>query len=264
LGTNKTTDFTRINKSNVVYSSICKRTENWEMLFTHTTYQPLFQQTGVQPTIAQLQHNKLFCATMKAKQVVLPTRESHQRFKDFLDETFSKSTATKDRCLTVKNSDGTVDGLFQVAHTKGPGNVPYKDEYSGELLNMTSDMWHLPQSPNAIWPNFYNSVWLMWWYSTTKFSDRQIGEPYCQKCEGENILVPLVKVRGLCEKSVFDKQYRVGDDNTQGVYFQGERGTNITTKMKKLGVWETGPATFTMIHTSLEANHTIEVRRAWI
>ena len=51
----------------------------------------------------------------------------------------------------------------------------------------------------------------------------------------------------------------LGDDPIQGVYFQGERGTNTTTKLPNVG-----PLAFTMIQTSLEANHTIKVRQAWI
>ena len=80
------------------------------MLFTHSTALP-----GV-PRSSERQDNKLFCATFKAKQVVLPSRESMERVKAFLDDTFAKSTATKEQCLN--NKTGAWDGVFQVARKK--------------------------------------------------------------------------------------------------------------------------------------------------
>ena len=79
---NKTTTISKIMRNNVEYSEICKPTESWEMLFTHSTALP-----GV-PRSSERQDNKLFCATFKAKQVVLTSRKSMERFKAFLDETF--------------------------------------------------------------------------------------------------------------------------------------------------------------------------------
>ena len=57
---------------------------------------------------------------------------------------------------------------------------------------------------------------------------------------------------------MFDKRYKIGDDNIQGIYFQGEIGTNITQKMTE----GSSGIIFQMIHTALEANHTIKVSKA--
>ena len=72
-----------------------------------------------------------------------------------------------------------------------------------------------------------------------------------------------MRLRGLCAKSKFDKKYTFGDDSDQGIYFQGERGTNITTNMTKNEL-ENGANKFVLIHTSLEYNHKIEIRKAWV
>ena len=183
----------------------------------------------------------------------------------FLDDTFAKSTATKEQCLN--NKTGAWDGVFQVAHKKDFGHVPYQNEYTGEVLNMTDDMWQIPPSANTIWENPYYNFWLSWRYSNFKFQERGPGvgthTAKCSKCEGESITLPLVRLRGLCVKSKFDKKYSFGDDNVQGIYFQGERGTNITTNMTQNEL-DKGPNKFALIHTSLESNHTIEVRQAWV
>ena len=70
------------------------------MLFTHDTYDPSFQQTGIPETPTQWEYNKHWCGKLKAKQIVLPTKEARENFKVFLDDTFSKSEATKDHCLS--------------------------------------------------------------------------------------------------------------------------------------------------------------------
>ena len=106
--------------------------------------------------------------------------------------------------------------------------------------------------------NFYNDFWLGFWYHSSKFSQRGIGGSSCHTCEGEEVLSPWVKIRGLCKKSVFDRRYRFGDDNIQGIYLQGERGTNITVaKIHGLKYVQ-----FAMIHTALESNMTIKVYHA--
>ena len=148
------------------------------MLFTHSTALP-----GVP---RNQQDNKLFCATLKAKQVVLPTRESMEVFRKFLDKTFEKSKSTRDQCLDDKA--GFWDGVFQVAQKKDFGHVPYRNEYSGEILNITDEMWHQPPSANSIWPNPYHNFWLSWRYSNFKFQERGPGvgtnTAKCSKCEG--------------------------------------------------------------------------------
>ena len=100
---------------------------------------------------------------------------------------------------------------------------------------MTDDMWQQPPSANSIWPNPYHNFWLSWRYSNFKFQERGPGTgantAKCSKCEGDTINLPIVQLRGLCAKSKFDKRYTFGDDPVQGVYFQGETGTNITTNI---------------------------------
>ena len=90
-------------------------TDNWALLFTHSTALP-----GVP---RQQQDNKLFCATSKARQAVLPSRESLEQFKDFLDDTFAKSTTTK------YHKTGECDGVCPIANTKYYGHVPHQNEY---------------------------------------------------------------------------------------------------------------------------------------
>ena len=256
MAKNQTTQIREITGTNLVYEDICKPTKNWQMVFTHSTSDSSFQGTGRPYTPSQWDHNKRWCAMLKAKQIVLPTHEDRQKFKDFLDKTFSKSNATKYRCL--KEKKGVWDGHFQVAHRKAPGPHIYRNEYTGEVLNMTSEDWKLPPSPNSGELNFYNAFWLKVYYKSLKFQERGVGANSCHTCIGDQNLIPWVKIRGLCGKSVFDKRYMIGDDYNAGVYFQGERGTNIT----KLVTEDTSTHTFLMIHTSLEKNHTIEVMRA--
>ena len=232
------------------------------MLFTHETFDMSFQYSGRQPTSTQWHHNKKWCASLKAKQIVLPTPEDRKMFKNFLDETFERSIKTKEQCMM--ETGGILDGAFQVAHRKNAGPHIYRNEYTKELLNMSSDGWHIPPSPNSVEFIFYNNFWLVMWYSSLKFSERAIGDLQCHTCVGNDVLIPWVKIRGLCEKSVFDKRYRLGDDKIQGIYFQGEWGTNITLA-KEMGPKDRhskGGLEFTIIHTSLEANHTIKVSRA--
>ena len=254
---NKTTQIREIRQQNLNYADICKPTENWQMLFTHGTADNRFQWTGRPFTPAQWEHNKKWCATLKARQIAVLTHEDRQKFKDFLDDTFSKSNATKHKCVK-ENEHGVLNGWFQVAHRKatGPHSLnPYKDEYTGEVVNLTSDDWHLPPSPNSVEPNFYNNFWQQISYDSLKFMERTLSGS-CHTCVGKQPLIPWINIRGLCRKSKFDKRYMIGDDNATGIYFQGEFHTNIT-KDK-----DSRPTKLIMLHTALEKNHTIKVTRA--
>ena len=266
LGRNKTTQISKIVKRNVVYSDICKPTKTWQMLFTHSTYDSSFQHTNRPYTPAQWLHNTRWCTMLKGTQIVLPREEDRKIFKDFLDDTFSRSTATRKQCLNDNN--GVTEGAFQIAHRKDAGPYIYRNEYTGQHLhNMSAKDWHTPPSPNSLEINFATGFWLSFRYSSLKFQDREIGTHDCHTCTGKEALIPWVRIRGLCDKSAFDKRYKVGDDNIQGIYFQGERGTNITQKVTDNGPkkWiggENAAVQFLMIHTKLIDNHTIEVTRA--
>lgn len=261
LGVNATTTITRINMTSVEYSDICKSRKSWKLVFSHSTRDNSFQMVKVHYTPAQWNHNIKWCAMLKAKQIVLPSHDDRKRFKEFLDKTFSKSNATKMLCIS--ENDGVWEGRFNVAHRKAPGPYIYRNEYTGELLNVTEDDWNIPPSPNSRDLNIFNAFWLAMEYSNLKYTDRTIGDGSCQACVGNQNLIPWVRIRGLCKKSVFDKRYMIGDDYYQGIFFQGERGTNITKKWTP----NNGVAPeFAMIHTQLERdkpNITIKVNRAW-
>ena len=256
LGKNQTTKISKIVHKNVSYSDICKPTKTWTMLFTHSTHDPSFINVGRPYTPAQWLHNTRWCAKLKGTQIVLPNKEDGKNFKRFLDDTFSRSNATRMQCLTENN--GVTEGAFQIAHRKDAGPYIYYNEYTGEILqNMSAKDWHTPPSPNSLEINFATSFWLSFCYSTLKFQERLVGNDECHTCTGNQALIPWVRIRGLCDKSTFDKRYKIGDDNIQGIYFQGERGTNITRKIS-----ENAKVEFVMIHTKLTNNHTIEVTRA--
>ena len=101
------TNFTSIQLKqleNIKHEDICRPTKNWVSLFTFSTFQPMFQEKVIHFNKNQWQHNKLFCATMKGQQTVLPDSQSMQEFKNVLDTIFQKSAAIKERCLNTKTS----------------------------------------------------------------------------------------------------------------------------------------------------------------
>jgi len=160
----------------------------------------------------------------------------------------------------MTESNGILDGSFQVAYRKDPGPhdmEPYRNEYTGEVLNLTADDWYIPPNDNTIEYNWYNDFWLSFRYRSSTFRQRPVGTSNCHACVGEEVILPWVRVRGLCKKSKFDKQYKFADDSEQGVYLQGKYDTNITAD-------NTESYKFNMIRASLGSNLTIDVYRAQI
>ena len=112
----------------------------------------------------------------------------------FLNDTFSKSNATKKQCL--KESNGVLDGYFQISYRKDSrphGVAPWRNEYTGEVLNITYNDWDVPPSPKSVDPNFFNYFLLRIFYRSLKFSERAVNSK-CPTCVGEDKLIPWVMV----------------------------------------------------------------------
>ena len=55
-----------------------------------------------------------------------------------------------------------------------------------------------------------------------------LNEPYCFSCDGIGVDLPVLRMRGFCQNSQFDKNYVLAQNSEDILFFQGDRHTNIT------------------------------------
>ena len=102
---------------------------------------------------------------------------------------------------------------------------PVKNPYNGEFIHYVNWM---DGFPNV---NFVKGKeWLTWVYNNgdPRFIHTSNESTFCYTCDGRTSLLPILKMRGLCEKSQFDKKYVLAYNAEDAMFYQGDRHINIT------------------------------------
>ena len=203
------------------YRDICKPTGVWRKLFT---------------TKFGAADAKHVCKKMHGKHSVISDAEDDMKYREFINKTLDTNPEIEDDCSY--NDVGThYDPVFILAQHKSEGPVetnPIKNPYTCE--NITYVKW-FPGWPNS---NFISkgSYWQAWNYNggDSKFIHRWNDMPFCFTCDGWETILPILKMRGLCEESQFDKNYVIANNDQSVLFYQGDRHTNITYN-KEMGGW---------------------------
>ena len=216
------------------YSNYCKPVKPWRRLFT--------MKLPVHPAMNM-------CQKMNGTLAVIPDSETEKQFSEYLVPIFE----TNPDVLKICNIDSfETDGPAMIlAQHKAIGPVeeaPVKNPYTGEVITYSN--W-LAGYPNR---NFqdkgeYWHTWI-WRAGSSRIMHRSNTYSLCFVCDGGSSTVPVLRVRGLCHQSQFDRKFVIASNTREVLFLQGDRHTNITydreqrmwvmTSMRKMIEYETG------------------------
>ena len=116
-----------------------------------------------------------------------------------------------------------------LAQHKGKGPVeesPVRDPYTGQDVTFTN--W-FPGWPDANYVDKGN-YWHVWVYKAgeTGMITEWGTVPICFSCRGATNQLQLLRLRGLCRESQFDRTYILAATREEPLFFQGDRHTNLT------------------------------------
>lgn len=202
------------------YKDICKPTVLWRRVFT---------------TKVGAAEAKDVCLKMHATHSVIGTQEEDEKYRTFINNTLTNNPEIEDECSYV--DVGTkYDPVFILAQHKTEGRLedsPVLNPYTGDIITYVD--W-FPGWPNG---NFINkgSYWQAWNYNggDSKFIHRWSDMPFCFTCDGHQSILPILRMRGLCQESQFDKNYVLAQNHDSVMFYQGDRHTNITYSSKREG-----------------------------
>ena len=204
------------------FKDICKPTKPWRMLFTNRL-------SAVDA--------KSFCQKLTSKHTVIKDDRANREYTEFIKTALETDKSVAETCnfFNVGNEYGPTFILAQHKDT-GPINLhPMKDPYSGDIISFTN--WY-PGWPNS---NFIDKgdYWHTFVYNEGKsrFIHQTNDTACCFSCDGLESNLPIVRMRGLCLNSQFDKNYILAASSKDILFYQGDRHTNITYD-KELKIWE--------------------------
>ena len=116
--------------------------------------------------------------------------------------------------------------------TVGPvEEAPVRNPYTGKVINYEN--W-IPGYPNG---NFQDrgEYWQTWVWTEIggRFHHKTKTHPFCFVCEGMSSTKPVLRVRGLCKDSQFDRKFVISSHIKEVFFLQGDRHTNITYDRKQ-------------------------------
>ena len=208
-------------ENDLKYQEICKPVKPWQKLFT--------------TTLSAMQAKSL-CGKLYATHSVVSNEEQDRKYTIFMNNTFKTNPEVEDMCSYV-NEGSQYGPAFVLAQHKEKGSLeesPLRNPYSGEVVDYFKwyDGW-----PNG---NFIDkgSYWNVYIYNNgdSRYIHRWNNEPFCFTCEGLDPVLPIVRLRGLCKESQFDKKYIYAQNSDDILFYQGDRHTNITFN-KELQQW---------------------------
>jgi hypothetical protein len=200
-------------QNNFTYKDICKPTRPWRRVFTNK--------------LSAIQAGKL-CQKLNATHTVINNKEDDIEYRDFITKTLENNKDVVETCshANVGNQYGPT---FILAQHKAEGEVetnPVQNPYTG--VNISYANWY-----NG-WPNSNyidkDSYWIAFNYNggDSKFLHFTNSDPLCFTCAGLSNNLPVVRMRGLCKGSQFDRNYVLAQNNEDVLFYQGDRHTNIT------------------------------------
>ena len=169
-----------------------------------------------------------FCQKMKATHSVVSNEADFEGYGKFIKKTIEANPLVADQCnwMDVGFDFGPT---FLLAQHKSKGPVqtsPVKNPYTGDIITYVN--W-FDGSPNG---NFINKgeYWMAFKYNAdgSKFIHASNQRPFCFTCDGNGSVLPVLRMRGLCSGSQFDRNYLLASNNEDALFYQGDRHTNIT------------------------------------
>ena len=173
------------------------------------------------------------CQKLNATHSVISNEEENAAYSRFIANKLSTNAEVQDICSYV-NEGSNYGPTFILAQHKEEGPLeasPVKDPYNGKTINYVN--WFTG------WPNgnYINkgSFWTAFKYNDgdSKFIHRYSNEPYC---DGNGVDLPVLRMRGFCQNSQFDKNYVLAQ-NSEDI-FSKKTGAQIlpSTKTKIYGL----------------------------
>ena len=200
-------------KSGLTITNICKPTISWRKVIT-------VKQSA--------REAKNLCQKINGSHSVIRDKEEEEDYSEFIKDALAANEEVKESCNYV-NEGSQYGPSFVLAQHKQLGPLetsPVRDPYTGDIINYTN--WYTG------WPNgnFLDkgSYWLVfkYKYGDSSFIHRWDTQPFCFTCDGQDTVVPIVRMRGLCEESQFDKNYILASNHRDVLFYQGDRHTNIS------------------------------------
>ena len=205
-------------QNNFTYKDICKPTRPWRRVFSNK--------------LSAIQAGKL-CQKLNATHTVINNKEEDIEYTDFIANTLENNKAVAETCSYV-NVGQQYGPTFILAQHKEEGPVetnPVQNPYTGEEIDYVN--WY-----NG-WPNSNyidkGSYWIAFNYNggDSKFIHFTNNDPLCFTCDGLSSNLPVVRMRGLCKGSQFDRNYVLAQNDEDVLFYQGDRHTNITYDREK-------------------------------
>ena len=200
-------------ENQLTYEDICKPKQSWRRVFT---------------TKLGAAKAKDVCLKMYATHSVISNMEEDLEYREFIKNNIKSNPEIDEECSFL-NSGIQYDPVFILAQHKEEGEMettPVKNPYTGEIISYIN--W-FPGWPNG---NFINKggYWHAWNYNggDSKFIHQGDDMPFCFSCLGKESIPPILRMRGLCEGSQFDKNYVLAQNTEALIFYQGDRHTNIT------------------------------------
>ena len=216
------------------YSNYCKPVKPWKRLFT--------MKLAVHPAMNM-------CQKMNGTLAVISDSETEKEFSHYLVPIFETNPGVLKICnIDSFETDGPAMILAQHKTLGTVEEAPVRNPYTGEVI--TYENW-LSGYPNR---NFqdkgeYWHTWI-WRAGASRIMHRSNTYSLCFVCDGGGSTVPVLRVRGLCQKSQFDRKFVIASNTREVLFLQGDRHTNITydrvekkwvmTSMRKMIEYETG------------------------
>ena len=205
-------NITSVNNS-LSYEDICKPTKPWRKLFTSKL-------SAVEA--------KDLCKKMNGKHSVVSNAEESQEYTSFITDVLETNEVVNEGCNYI-NEGSQYGPSFILAQHKEIGPLetnPVKNPYNGDVITFID--WY-----NG-WPNgnFLDkgSYWMVFKYNdgNSKYIHQINSQPFCFTCDGVGSVLPIVRMRGLCQTSQFDKNYIIAQNSEDVLFYQGDRHTNIS------------------------------------
>ena len=205
-------------QNNFTYTDICKPTSKWRRVFT----------TNLRAT-----QTRQLCQKINGTQTVIRNEVDHKKYEAFFAGVFKANPEVESKC-DYTDLGSKYGPVFRLAQHKTEGPIESNsvtNPYNGDIIKYVR--W-LDGFPNA---NFVNKDSYHWIFTyngeDSKYIHAYTYTPLCFTCDGVGSLVPVLKMRGLCQGSQFDKNYVLAYNSENILFYQGDRHTNITYNVDK-------------------------------
>ena len=168
------------------------------------------------------------CQKLNATHTVINTKEEDTEYRDYIQNTLEDNKDVAKTCGYI-NVGREYGPTFILAQHKDEGAVesnPVKNPYTSKEIYYVN--WYYG------WPNGNyidkGGYWIAFVYNggDNKFIHFSDNVALCFTCDGLGSSLPVVRLRGLCKNSQFDKNYVIAENREDVLFYQGDRHTNIT------------------------------------